>query len=96
MARTYRKNRTGDMADVKKVRRIDRRHALAVVADGAQSANTAADIFVSDGRRMLYDRRFCDGRPYGIPNVKRKIKRLTARRFRRNARIAEKTVKDCE
>jgi len=96
MARTYRKIRTKNMADLKKVRRIDRKHALVLVSDGEQFASLAADVFVSDGRRMLYDRRFCDDRPYEIPNVKRKVKRLTARKLRRNAHVAEKSVKYCE
>jgi len=45
MARTYRKTAADAVEDGKKLKRMDRRHGTAVVADGAQCHSTAADIY---------------------------------------------------
>lgn len=97
MARTYRKTEASLVRDgERKVRKIDRRHGLAVVADGSQPAAMVADVFVSDGKRVRFDRRNCDDRPYEIPGVKRKIKRFTARKIRRCGRLADGFADNCE
>ena len=88
MARTYRTTEAAAVGgDDRKLKRIDRRHGTAVVADGAQCHSTAADIYVLDGRHIRYDSRSCDDRPHEIPNAKRKIKRGTSRAIRRAGRM---------
>ena len=87
MARTYRKTAADAVEDGKKLKRMDRRHGTAVVADGAQCHSTAADIYVLDGKHIRYDRRSCDDRSHEIPNAKRKIKRGAARAIRRAGRM---------
>ena len=91
MARTYRKAATTAFSKGgPKVKGLDIRHGTATVADGAQGHATAADVYVMDTRRVRFDTRWCDDRPYEIPNVKRKIKRATARAVRRAWRMDDR------
>ena len=91
MARTYRK--AASQAFTKgepKVKRLDIRHGTAMVCDCVRWRGTVADVYVMDARHVRFDRRWCDDRPYEIPNVKRKIKRATARAVRRAWRMDDR------
>ena len=91
MARTYRKAASRAFArGGPKVKGLDIRHGTAIVCDCVRWRSQVADVYVMDARRVLFDRRWCDDRPYEIPNVKRKIKCATARGIRRAWRMNDR------